>query len=256
MLIDSHCHLTLEDFQKDLDEVILRAEESGIGKIIVPGLDLQTSQYAIELAERYGSVYAAVGTHPQDSKSYNNNQMDQFEKLMDHEKVVAIGEIGLDYYWDYAPRDTQKQVFMEFLELAKVTKTPVIIHNREAYADLINCVKEKQFENVTGVFHCFSEDEKSAREVLDLGFSVSFTGTITFKNSKTAEISKAVKLSDQLLETDAPFMAPVPYRGKRNEPSFVKEIAQKQAEFRNITVEEVGRITTDHAFRLFPKLKN
>ena len=244
MFIDSHCHLTLDDFQEDLVEVVLRAKELGIDKIIVPGMDLPTSKYAIELSEQYESVYAAIGVHPQDSKKFSPEQVDQFKDLANQPKVVAIGEIGLDYFRDYAPRDTQKTVFKEFLILAIDKNLPVIIHNRQAFFDLMELVSDPLFKKLTGVFHCFSEDEKTAKRVLDLGFSVSFTGTVTFKNSKTAEISKQIPLYNQLLETDAPFMAPVPYRGKRNEPGYIKEIAQKQAELRNISVERLFPFST------------
>lgn len=256
MFIDSHCHLTLDDFQDDLDDVILRADKAGIEKIIVPGMDLPTSKYAVELSEKYEIVNAAIGVHPQDSKKFTVNQIEQFKDLTEHPKVVAIGEIGLDYYWDYAPREVQNVVLKEFLNLALECQLPVILHNREAFFDLMENVNETKFKELTGVFHCFSEDAKTAQRVIDLGFAVSFTGTVTFKNSKSAGISKEIPLQNQLLETDAPFMAPVPYRGKRNEPGYVKELAEKQAELRNISVEEVGSITTDHAYRLFPKLRN
>ena len=256
MFIDTHCHLTFPNFKEDLDDVITRAEAADVRKIIVPGMDLHTSREAVQLADQYVAVYAAVGVHPQESRSFNPDHMKEFEGLASHPKVVAVGEIGLDFYRDYAPHDLQKSVFRNFLNFAGHRRLPVIIHNRAAYDDILKIVREAEFREVSGVFHCFSEDERGADEVMDLGYAVSFTGTVTFKNSKTAEISRSTPLDKQLLETDAPFMAPAPFRGKRNEPAYVKHIAEKQAELRAITPGEVGRITTEHAYHIFPRLRN
>ena len=254
MFIDTHCHLTFPDFQKDIQEVISRANDAEINRIIVPSISLETSLAAIELAERFGQIYATVGVHPQDSQKYKESQLADFLELSKHPKVVAIGEIGLDYYRDYAPHDIQKEVLKTFLHLAKETGLPVIIHNRSAFADLIEILQKNEFSNLGGVFHCFSETEVEASLVFEMGFFISFTGTITFKKSKSAQIAQKISLEKQLLETDAPFMAPVPNRGKRNEPAFIKNIATKQAELHNLDIEEVAKKTSVLAFQIFPKM--
>ena len=255
MLIDTHTHLTFPNFQNDIDDVILRAKKAGVNKLIVPGLSLKTSKEAIALAEKEPSIYAAIGVHPQDSHLFDKEQLDDFYVLANHPKVVAVGEIGLDYYRDHAPRSVQKRVLRLFLKLASEVGLPIIIHNRAAFFDLVEILKEPEFENLKGVFHCFSEDEKTAEKVVEMGFLISFTGTITFKNSISAQIAKNLPIEKQLLETDAPFMAPVPNRGKRNEPAFVKFTADKLAELHNLSVAEICRITTGAALQLFPKLK-
>jgi len=256
MFIDTHCHLTFPDFADDIADVVSRANDVGIEKIIVPSISLETSYEAIELAEKFDSVFASVGVHPQDSQQFENQQIEAFHDLAEHPKVVAIGEIGLDYYRDYAPHFVQKEVLRRFLELSADVNLPVIIHNRAAFSDLIEILEESKFVKTAGVFHCFSEDEVFAQQLIKIGFVVSFTGTVTFKKSKSAQIAQKIKLEKQLLETDAPFMAPVPNRGKRNEPAFIKDIAEKQAELHQISVEKVGKITTDLAIKTFPRLKN
>ncbi len=254
MFIDTHTHLTFSEFQNDIDDVVLRAYNAGINKLIVPGLSLKNSKEAITLAEKEPSVYAAVGVHPQESLQFNQGQIDDFYNIANHPKVVAIGEIGLDYFRDYAPRSVQQDVFRIFLSLACDLDLPIIIHNRSAFFDLFDILKNADFKNLSGVFHCFSEDAKTAAEVLKMGFVVSFTGTITFKNSTSALVAKKIPIEKQLLETDAPFMTPVPNRGKRNEPAFVKFTAEKLAELHDLSLDEVAKKTTDLALQLFPKL--
>lgn len=255
MFIDTHCHLTFPDYQDDMDQVVSRALSSGVTKIIVPGTDLKSSRQAIELAERYPSIYAAVGVHPQDAQGHDSGSLKEFAELVQYQKVVAVGEIGLDFYRDYSPPEKQKEVLQEFLQLAIDHALPVILHNRSAFSELLTIIKAPQFRSLTGVFHCFSESLKEAKTVLGLGYSVSFTGTVTFKKSSTTEVSLGIPLDRQLLETDGPFMAPVPYRGKRNEPAFVREIASLHAKERNLSLEQVGWTTTEHAHTLFPRLK-
>lgn len=254
MFIDTHSHLTFPDFTKDIQDVISRATDVGINRIIVPSISLETSLAAIKLAEKYDSVYAAVGVHPQDSQKLDQNKTGEFFRLSKHPKVVAIGEIGLDYYRDYAPQEVQKNVLNDFLSLAVESDLPVILHNRSAFSDLIEILRQKKFSNLRGVFHCFSEEKKEAEHIIDMGFWLSFTGTITFKNSRSAQIAQDISLKRQLLETDAPFMAPVPNRGRRNEPAYLKDIAEKLAELHEVSVEEVAKITTKQAFQIFPKL--
>lgn len=254
MLIDTHCHLTFPEYQADIAAVIDRALQAGVEKIIVPATDLSSSRAAVELADRFSAVYAAIGVHPQDARNHTTGETARFESLLVHPRVVAVGEIGLDYYRDYGPREQQKRVLLEFMQLAGDNDLPVILHNRAAYEDLMAVVKRPEFRDIKGVFHCFSESVTRAHEVIDLDYAVSFTGTITFKNSSTRSICREVDLTRQFLETDGPFMAPVPYRGKRNEPAYVREIAQMQAEMRDMSVEDVGRVTTEHALCRFPGL--
>ena len=254
MLIDTHTHLVFPDFGEDLEEVISRAWEAGVRKMIVPGIDRDSSREAVALSERFAPVYAAVGTHPQDSAAFRDAEMEWFREAVQHPKVVAVGEIGLDFYRDFAPKEQQKRVLRAFLELAAEARLPVILHNRRAFGELLALLDDFSGERLTGVFHCFSEGVREAQEVLRRGFLVSFTGTITFKKSRSAEVAAQIPLENQLLETDAPFMAPVPHRGKRNEPSFVRYVAQKQAELHALSVEEAARVTGQNAERLFARL--
>ncbi len=254
MLVDSHTHLIFPEFQEDLEETVRRAEEADVRRMIVPGIDLPTSRRAVELAERFDPVYAAIGVHPQDSAAFQESEMTWFRETARHPKVVAIGEIGLDYYRDYAPRERQLEVLRKFLSLAAEERLPVILHNRKAFADLWAEVQAFAPGDLAGVFHCFSEGVAEAERVIGRGFLVSFTGTITFKKSSSAEIARQIPLEKQMLETDAPFMAPVPHRGKRNEPAFVRYIAEKQGELHGLPLEKVAEITTRNAFALFSKL--
>lgn len=254
MFIDTHTHLTFPDFREDIDGVINRALQAGVDKFIVPSIDLKSSRDAIALAEKYPPVFAAIGVHPQDSQKFDSSLLDEFYRMAKHPKVVAIGELGLDYYRDYAPHAVQREVLELFLKLASEVSLPVILHNRKAFTDLISILKQKEYDKLRGVFHCFSEDEMRAEEVLAMGFVVSFTGNITFKKSMSARVARLLPLEKQLLETDAPFMAPVPKRGKQNEPAFIPYIAEKQAELHDVKVEDVARVTTALAEQTFPKI--
>jgi len=255
MFFDTHTHLTLPEFQNDLDAVIERALIAGVEKLIVPAIDLESSRVAVSLAEKYAPIFAAVGVHPQDAESFEIKHREEFLQLTHHSKVVAVGEIGLDYFRRSAPPEIQKQVLRFFLELAIETRLPVILHNRVAFADLLSLITTPEYRAVRGVFHCFSEKLPVAEQVIRLGFALSFTGIITFRNSRTAEIAQKIAMNQQLLETDAPFMAPAPHRGKRNEPAFVRLIAEKQAELHRLRVAEVGQMTSELALRIFPRLQ-
>ena len=254
MFIDTHTHLTFPDFQAEMDGIINRALQAGVDKFIVPSIDLKSSRDAVRLAEKYSPVFAAIGVHPQESQQFNPSLLDEFDRMAQHPKVVAIGELGLDYYRDYAPHAVQKEILELFLKLASEVSLPVILHNREAFVDLISILKQKSYKNLRGVFHCFSEDEHRGREVLDMGFVISFTGNITFKKSNSARVARLLPLKKQLLETDAPFMAPVPNRSKQNEPAFIPYIAGKQAELHEVSVEKTAQVTTALAEQIFPKL--
>lgn len=257
-LIDTHLHLDFDAFDADRDQVIERAVAAGVIRMITIGINRETSRRAVALAEQHGAVYAAVGVHPNDAGEWDESAKAELRELAAHPKVVAIGEIGLDYYWDRVPRDRQQTVFRAQLDLAAELGLPVIIHDREAHADVLRVVREWVADSAPerrGVFHCFSGDEEMARQALDLGFFIGVDGPVTFKNARRLQALVAVLPLDRLLvETDAPFLAPHPYRGKRNEPAYVRLVAEKVAELHGLPLAEVARATTQNASRLFAKL--
>lgn len=252
MLIDSHAHLDDERFDEDRDQVIKALEEAGIGIIINPGADLNSSIKAVSLAEKYENIYAAVGVHPHSASEMDEATMDMLRAFANRDKVVAIGEIGLDYYYDNSPRDVQRKWFREQLNLAKEVGLPVIIHSREASSDTFEIIKEAQDGRLTGVMHCYSGSVDLAMEYIKLGFYISLAGPVTFKNAKKPkEVAKAIPLDKLLIETDSPYMAPEPYRGKRNDPRYVRYVAEAIAQIKGISFEEVARKTSENAKRLF-----
>jgi TatD DNase family protein len=283
-LIDTHCHLEMDEFNSDREEVIQRARDAGIVALITIGSDMRGNKGAIELSEKYESIYAAVGIHPHDAKDFTEETLNQLkawtEKLNPASpprnsplskgarlpsvgqgyrgvkggqgggKVVAIGEIGLDYHYDNSPREIQKEVFKRQLSLAKETRLPVVIHSREAKRDTLEIVRESGVDK--GVFHCFSGDMDMAEEVMAMGFHISIAGPVTFKNAKKlVEIAKFIPDDFLLIETDAPYLTPEPFRGRRNEPSYLVHIARTIAGLREISMEDLARITTLNAKRLF-----
>jgi len=252
MFIDTHAHLFFENYKDDVDEVINRAKENGIDYIIIPATDLKTASEAISLAEKYEQVYATVGIHPHDTKDWNEPLIPEIEKLAKHPKVVAIGEIGLDYYYDFSPKDQQLKAFKSQLELAIKLELPVVIHNRDSDKDMLDVIKSYCGTGLKAQFHCYNGSVDDAIEFMRMSHFISFTGNITFKKSDgLREILKHVDLNHLLLETDSPFMTPVPYRGKRNEPSYVTYVAKQIADVHKISIEEVGRITSLNSFRFF-----
>jgi TatD DNase family protein len=254
MLFDTHCHLMDEQFDNDLDEVIRRAHDAGVNRIVIPGIDVETSKKAIAIAERFDGIYATVGVHPEAAKDVPLTAFDAIRKLANHKKVVAIGEIGLDYYWDAAPRDEQQRVMATQVEIAKECGLPVIIHNREATADTVSLLHEVGASKVQGVMHCFMDTFEIARRCIDMGFFISFGGPVTFKNAKSVhEVAPLIPDESILIETDSPYLAPHPYRGKRNEPSYVKIVAARMAELKHTSVEQIADVTTKNANRLFGK---
>ncbi len=253
MLIDTHAHLFYKDYDGRLDDLFKRAADAGVGAIIVPGLDLKTSEQAIALAERYTQVWAAVGVHPHDIEKAPTDVLAQLESLATHDKVVAIGETGLDFYRDLSPREAQERLFRGHLELAATLDLPAIVHNRNADAALLRVLRDAG--HTAGVVHCFSSPPQVAREVLDFGFHISFTGTVTFPKSTNPAVLRSVGLDKVMVETDSPYLAPVPKRGRTNEPAYVRHVARKIAEILDMTVEEVAEITTANAEELFPALK-
>ena len=252
MFIDTHAHLFYPNFDGELDEVINRARESGVDYIIVPATDLETSQKVIELIENYDFIYGAVGVHPHETKDWNDSIISKVEGLAVHDKIVAIGEIGLDYYYDYSPKEKQIEAFKAQIDLALKLKKPVIIHNRESDEDMMNIIRGYNESGLKAQFHCFGSTLDNAKELIRLNHFISFTGNITFKKADTlSNIISNLSLESIMLETDSPFMTPEPHRGKRNEPSYVKLVAEKLAEIHHLNVEDVARITSYNVFRMF-----
>ncbi len=254
MLIDTHTHLDDARYDADRETVLTRAREAGVGVFVTIGCDLASSHAAVALAERYPFVYAAIGVHPHEVKHIGDRWYDELRQLARHPKVVAYGEIGLDYHYNHSAPQEQRHRFREQIGLARELKLPLVIHTREAQADTIAILKEERASEVGGVFHCFSGDAWLAKDALDLGFYLSFSGIITFRNATMLrDIAKTVPPDRLLIETDCPYLAPVPYRGKRNEPAYVALVAKKLAEVRvpSETAEEIGRITAENARRLF-----
>ncbi len=253
-LIDTHCHLDMTSYDKDLTEVLERAYAFQIKRIVSIGIDLHSSERAILLARKHRQLSATIGIHPHDVKNTTERDYELLEQLhTKHAKhIVGYGEIGLDYVKNYSPTDKQQHHFAHQLNLASKLNLPVIIHNREADRDTIDILKKSNPLSRGGIMHCFSGDYNFARQVLDLGLLVSIPGIVTFKNATTLhEVVKKIPLDSLVLETDGPFLAPHPYRGKRNEPSFILHTASKVAEIRNISIEEVARQTSLNSEKLF-----
>ena len=251
-LVDTHSHLHRQEFDADRDEVIARAVESGVRILLDPATDLASNQTVIALSRRHPAVYAAIGLHPHDAGELTPAVLDELRLLAQQPKVVAIGEIGLDYYRDLTPRDIQKEVFKKFLLLGRELKLPVIIHCREAYSDLFPILRECLEVPMRGLLHCFAGDAAVAEEAVRLGLFISFAGNLTFpKAENLRDVAKTVPLDRVVLETDAPFLAPQAYRGKRNEPAYMVHLAQTWAELRNLAPEDVAKQTTANACRLF-----
>ena len=256
MLIDSHVHLDDARYNPDRAEIFTRAQDAGVEAFITIGCDLATSRAAVELADRHEHIYATVGVHPHEVKHIEDPWYQALQELAKHPKVVGYGEIGLDFHYDHSPRETQRQRFREQIQLARELQLPIVIHTREAQDDTITILHEEHASKVGGVFHCFSGDAWLAKEALDLGFYLSFSGIITFPNaSMLREIAKTVPEDRLLIETDAPYLTPVPFRGKRNESAYVKKVAEKIAEVREGTTpsafERIAQITTTNAKTLF-----
>jgi TatD DNase family protein len=248
MIVDTHLHLNVEDYDKDLNEVIQRAYEKGVKKLIVIGMDEKTSLKAIKIAETYEHVYASVGLHP---GYVDDNDTNFIEPLLKHPKVVAIGETGLDLYWTKDNIDRQIRMFVEQIELSIKHQMPLIIHTRNSFNEAYETIKPYR-DKAFGVFHCFSSNVIDAQKAVDIGFYIGVDGPITFKNPKDVlPIVEQIDINHILVETDSPYLAPMPYRGKRNEPSYLFEIVKKIAEIKNLSVEDVSDITTKNAYKLF-----
>jgi TatD DNase family protein len=254
VFVDTHCHLDFDTFDADRDEVVERAVAAGVTRIIVPAVDLDSCRAVLALAERYAAVYAAVGIHPNSSAGWEDAWLDTLRELAAYPKVVAIGEIGLDYYWDKSPPAVQHRALAAQLELAAELGKPVILHNREADADLLRLLAESPVHGRAnpGVFHSFSTTWETAQAALDHGYYIGFTGPLTYKNADALRrVAAQTPLDRLLLETDAPFLPPQKHRGRRNEPAYLPLIADRMAALHNVSVELLAGHTSDNAARLF-----
>ncbi|MFC4777171.1 TatD family hydrolase [Paenibacillus sp. GCM10023252] len=250
--MDTHTHLDSEKFDGEREEIIARATEAGISHLINIGFNRDTIPTTLELAEQYDFIYAAVGWHPVDSIDMKPEDLEWIEQLCAHPKVVAIGEIGLDYHWDTSPKDVQQRVFREQIRLARKVKKPIVIHNRDAHEDVVRILREEHAEEVGGVMHCFSGSWETAKQCLDMNFYISFGGPLTFQNARVPkEVLGKVPLDRILIETDSPYMAPHPKRGKRNESSYVVLVAEAAAEILGKSLEEIAKITTENGKNCF-----
>ena len=251
-LIDSHTHLDMPRLRKDIKKVIERAHNSGVTAMVTVGISLESSRSALEIAEKYSGIYCTVGLHPHGAHELSEEEIVLYKGIAESEKVVAWGEIGLDYYRDRAPRELQRLCFRQQINLARETNLPVVIHDRDAHEDTLRILKEESAHEVGGVFHCFSGDWDFAKRCLDMGFYISIPGTVTYSNAaKQRDVVRNCPLERLLVETDAPFLTPVPYRGKRNEPAYVVFTARKMAELKDLSLEEISERLTENTVRLF-----
>lgn len=255
MLVDSHCHLDFNDFEDDFEEMLERARENGVTAMLNAGNNIGEIDNQLEISERYPFIYTAVGVQPHNAAEYPDIKAEDFIRCAAHKKIVAIGECGLDYYYDYSPRDIQIRVLKEQVKAAQETGLPLIIHNRDSDDDMISILGEEyQKKPFNGVIHCFSSSKKLADFVLSIGFYVSASGIITFnKSNEIRDIFAEVQLDRLLIETDAPYLAPVPLRGRRNEPAFIHHTAEKLAQIKGIEFEKLAQITSDNFYNLFRK---
>jgi TatD DNase family protein len=252
MLIDSHSHLEMPEFRRDLETVIQRAKESGIGYIFTVGTEKRDWKRTLEIANSHPSVYAILGVHPHNAKEIDEETYPILQKLCRDEKVKAYGEIGLDFYRNLSPRDIQLNRFREQIGLAKELGLPIVVHDREAHQETLEILRSEKAGEGGGIIHCFSGDYEMAKACIDMGFFISIPGSITFNNAERfREIVKEVPLDSLLVETDAPFLTPVPFRGKRNEPSFVRYTAQRLADIKKVSFEKVAEVTSENALRVY-----
>ena len=249
MLTDTHCHLYYKDLKKDLQGVFDRANKLGVNRFICAATNMEDVHQCIEIAENYDQVFCSSGIHPHDTKDAPKNYIEKIYNLMSNNNMVAIGEIGLDYYRNISDSNIQKKRLREQLKIALEIDKPVIIHNREADEDMISILTE--FPEISGVAHCFSSNLDMANQLLELGYYISFSGNLTFKNSHLPSIAKELPLDRLLVETDSPFLSPVPFRGKPNEPARVRYVAEKLAEIHNVSLEEIAKITSENASKIF-----
>jgi TatD DNase family protein len=252
MLIDSHAHLEMPEFRRDLTEVIQRAKASGVEYIFTVGTEKKDWNRALEIAHSHPSVYAILGVHPHNAREIDEESYPTLRKLCADDRVRAYGEIGLDFYRNLSPQDVQLKRFREQIQLAKELGLPIVVHDREAHQETLEILKSEKAEEYGGVIHCFSGDYEMAKECIEMGFFISIPGSITYKNAGGfQEVVKRIPLEALLVETDAPFLAPVPFRGKRNEPSYVRYTAEKVAEIKKVPFAKVAEVTTENAVRVY-----
>ncbi|NWG03911.1 MAG: TatD family hydrolase [Syntrophaceae bacterium] len=252
MLIDSHAHLEMPEFKKDLEAVVQRAKELEVAYIFTVGTEKKDWKKALEIADSYPSVYAILGVHPHNVKEIDGQTYPVLRELCKHEKVKAFGEIGLDFFRNLSPRDIQLKRFREQIGLAKELSLPIVVHDRGAHQETLETLKSEKAEECGGIIHCFSGDYEMAKVCIEMGFYISVPGSITFKNAENLrEVVKKIPLESLLVETDAPFLTPEPFRGKRNEPSYVRYTAQKVAEMKKVSFEKVAKVTTENALRIY-----
>lgn len=249
MLTDTHCHLFYEELKNDLSNVLLRANEMNVTRFICVGTNIIDSKECLSITENHENIFSSVGIHPHDSKDIEDGYIDEIYELMEYESMIAVGEMGLDYYRNLSPPEIQEKVFREQLEIAQDLNRPIIFHNRDADSDIIKVLSD--YPEVIGVAHCFSSTLETANALLEMGYYISFSGNITFKNSHLSEIVKEIPLHRILVETDSPYLSPEPYRGKTNEPSRVRIVAEKVAEIKNIPFEDIAKHTHENASELF-----
>lgn len=253
-LIDSHAHIQGAEFAQDLEGVIDRARKAGVAKVLVVGGagDLSSNEAALRLAQSFPGLFATVGMHPHDAKGVGEEEWARLRALIREPRVVAVGETGLDFYYEHSPRQTQMELFSRFIEIARETGLPLVVHNRESDREVADLLRREGKSLIGGVIHCFTGDYESAKEFLDMGFFLSFSGILTFKNAAgLREVARRLPLDRLLVETDAPYLAPAPHRGKRNEPAFVRFVVETLAAVQGIAVERVAEATSGNAERLF-----
>lgn len=252
MFIDTHVHLNADQYEEDLQEVINRALEANVNKMVVIGFDRITIERAMKLVEKYSFIYAVVGWHPVDAIDCTEEDLKWIEELAAHEKVVGIGEMGLDYHWDKSPKDVQQALFRKQIRLAQKVKLPIVIHNRDATEDVIRILQEEEAHLTGGIMHCYGGSVETAKQCIDMNFMISLGGPVTFKNARRPkEVAAEIPLEHLLIETDAPYLAPHPHRGKRNEPALVPLVAEEIARLKGISIEEVAEATTKNAEKFF-----
>lgn len=249
MLIDTHCHLFFDEIKEDLSSVLKRAADLGVTKFICVGTNIEDSKQSYNLALNYENIFSTAGVHPHDAEEVAENYIDELYNLLKNKKVVAVGEIGLDYFKELSDISVQKKIFAEQLELAQKINKPIVFHNRDSDDDIIDTLSE--FPNICGVAHCFSSTYDVAKKLIDMGFYISFSGNLTFKNSHLPEVAKRLPIDRLLVETDSPFLSPVPHRGKTNEPGRARFVADLLARLHNLSINEVARITTTNAKTIF-----
>jgi TatD DNase family protein len=251
-MFDSHAHYDDTAFDNDRSELLEKVQSLGVQYIINAGTNIKSSKESIELSQKYGFIYSAIGVHPHDAEKAEKDYIDVLKEISKAEKCIAIGEIGLDYYYDYSPKDVQKKVFEEQIILAKEQNLPIIIHDRDAHEDTLEILKKQNVKNIGGVMHCFSGSYEMAKEIIKIGLYIGVGGSLTFSNAKkTVEVVEKIPIEYILSETDCPYLTPVPFRGKRNDSSYMKNTIEKIAQIKQIGFEEADNILTENAKRVF-----